>query len=400
MLVALYLFLLVSLGGYLAFGVFYSPMLLEMGWSRTLTAAVFSTASLIYAGFQIAFGRLVDRFGPARVILIGGLLYGVGLGGMALVRDFWQAVLLYGLGVGVGLGGVYLPVVVAVHRLYQGREGVPLGFLVTAQGVSTALVSLIGARLANQFSWRMAFAGIGLGTLVCTVLAVVALQGALGRTGTGGLAAAAPDQSPPGLTFNQALQTWPAWQLLLVNLLVSAAAGVGVVHIVAHAQDIGVSPPWAAAGFSFFGLGRVMGSPLAGWTCGRFPRRWVLASVSAGIGVSLLAVLLVRGGGVYMAALLALGAAYSGVFVTLPIITAEYFGSAHNGVIFGFINAGYGVGNVLGPMLAGAVRDLSGTYAAAFLTAGGMGLAGSLLATAVLPPPRRGPGGDPTSSLI
>ncbi len=56
-----------------SFGVFFTTMLQDLGWSRASLAGAFSLYSLVYIGLSFYSGRLTDRIGPRWVIALGGL---------------------------------------------------------------------------------------------------------------------------------------------------------------------------------------------------------------------------------------------------------------------------------------------------------------------------------------
>jgi len=73
---------------------------------------------------------------------------------------------------------------------------------------------------------------------------------------------------------------------------------------------------------------------------------------------------------------------WSGVHVSL--VTAEYFGVAAMGSIFGLILLGATLGGTVGPWLAGFIFDLAGQYFYGFL-AGMISMAMGLILTLYLP---------------
>ena len=82
---------------------------------------------------------------------------------------------------------------------------------------------------------------------------------------------------------------------------------------------------------------------------------------------------------------------FGGNLSLFPLLTAEFFGTRHLGANYGLMFTGYGVGGVVGPMLAGGVWDSLGSYRWAFLPAASGCLLAMTLAAKVRPPaPRQG----------
>jgi len=59
-----------------SFTVFYPVLVDDFGWTRGVTAIMFSVALLCYGFVAPAAGRLVDRFDPRVVLVTGGLVVG------------------------------------------------------------------------------------------------------------------------------------------------------------------------------------------------------------------------------------------------------------------------------------------------------------------------------------
>jgi sugar phosphate permease len=78
------LILALSLGVRHGFGLFLAPMSAEFGWGREVFAFAIALQNLIWGLAQPFTGALADRFGAAKVVLIGGVLYAVGLVFMGL----------------------------------------------------------------------------------------------------------------------------------------------------------------------------------------------------------------------------------------------------------------------------------------------------------------------------
>ena len=60
-------------------------------------------------------------------------------------------------------------------------------------------------------------------------------------------------------------------------------------------------------------------------------------------------------------------AVIGGLTTLLPALVGDFFGRLHAGSITGFLFAGAGILGAWGPMIAGYLRDVSGSYKPAFL---------------------------------
>mgnify|MGYP006166990303 CR=1 FL=1 len=104
-LVGAALILALSLGVRHGFGLFLGPMSADFGWGRGVFAFAIALQNLIWGLAQPFAGALADRLGAARVVIIGGILYAVGLILMGLADSPWSLSLSAGLLIGIGLSG-------------------------------------------------------------------------------------------------------------------------------------------------------------------------------------------------------------------------------------------------------------------------------------------------------
>jgi OFA family oxalate/formate antiporter-like MFS transporter len=81
-----------------------------------------------------------------------------------------------------------------------------------------------------------------------------------------------------------------------------------------------------------------------------------------------------------------IGFNYGGNFALFPSATADYFGTKHLGANYGLVFTSYGVAGIAGPILAGSVFDMTGSYVMAFIPAGVACLLAAILALLVKAP--------------
>src|SRR5476649_2002824 len=105
------LILALSLGIRHGFGLFLPPMSAQFGWGREVFAFAIALQNLIWGLAQPFTGALADRFGAAKVVLIGGVLYAVGLVCMGFSDSALSLSLSAGLLIGIGLSGTSFSVI-------------------------------------------------------------------------------------------------------------------------------------------------------------------------------------------------------------------------------------------------------------------------------------------------
>ena len=86
------------------------------------------------------------------------------------------------------------------------------------------------------------------------------------------------------------------------------------------------------------------------------------------------------------------GAGIGGILTMIPVAWASYFGRAHFGAIRGITLPAQVGGQAIGPLAAGMLRDLTGSYASGLAMFAVLSLVAAAVALASRPPQRLRPG--------
>src|SRR5881275_723382 len=105
---------MLALGTRQGFGLFLRPMSLDLGWGRETFSFAIALQNLVWGLAMPVAGAIADRFGAGRVLVAGGLAYGLGLIAMAHATSPLGLQLAAGVGIGLGLACTGFGVVLAV----------------------------------------------------------------------------------------------------------------------------------------------------------------------------------------------------------------------------------------------------------------------------------------------
>src|SRR5712692_3148109 len=153
-----FLTMLLVMGTRFSFGVFYSSMLAEMGWSRAATAGIFSVSMLVYAGVALGVGAAFDWWGPRRMFPVAAVLLGVGLFLCSRMTTLWQFYLYYGVIGGTGFTALgFIPHVALMARWFDRRRGLATSLALAGTGVGSFLLAPWSAWLIAQYGWRQSY---------------------------------------------------------------------------------------------------------------------------------------------------------------------------------------------------------------------------------------------------
>ncbi|HEY7304440.1 MAG TPA: MFS transporter [Bryobacteraceae bacterium] len=353
-----------------SFGVFLKPLATEFHATRGATSLALTLHNTI-AGFGIAFaGRLVDRFGPRRVILPAMIMTGlILLSSYLCSASIWQ---LYAFFLAAGLfGSGVAPVSFAtvVSHWFDRRRGLALGLMLLGMGLGAVIMPSVAERLIEGFGWRFAYAAIGTAMLLVAVPVTGALlkddPEQMGLVPDGASRAAtlpALTRDNPGCSLREALHARTFWLLLCAFVLVSASVHACFTHIAAILTDRGSSVQAAALASSLFGGGVLIGRAASGYLLDRFfaPRVAAVIFGCAAAGVALLGTTTSQPLAFIAALLIGLGWGTEGDVKAYLI--SRYFGLRSFGAIFGFTFAAFVLAGGLGAYLMGAVFDAKRSY--------------------------------------
>ena len=386
--VAAFLIMLVMFGVYYAFGVFFKPVLAEFGWTRVMTSGAFSLSWIVSGLLAIVMGRLTDRFGPRLVMTLCGFFLGLGYLLVAQISAVWQLYLFYGVIIGIGMGGAFVPLMSTVARWFVKRRGMMTGIVVAGVGMGSLIAPPVASRLIATYDWRLSY--IILGSIILVV--VVLLAQLLRRDPTQVRQVPYSENEEQGFkpetegfSLKEAVCTKRFWLVSAMFGCFGFCALAIMVHIVAHATELGISAASAANILATIGGMGIVGRVVLGTAADRIGNRQ--AFIIGFIFMSAALFWLMPATEAWMLYLFAavFGFGYGGCATSESPLVAELFGLSSHGLIMGVIALGFTSGAAIGPFLAGYVFDFAGSYQVAFLVCAVTAVAGLIL-TALLTP--------------
>jgi MFS family permease len=348
------------------FGVAYSFAAFFESFSQTFSARradvslVFALSGGVYFVFGAFGGMLSDRFGPRAVCCSGMGLIALGLLLSSIAESMTIIYAAYGVGVGLGIALVYTPAIGCVPPWFTARRGFAAGLASAGIGAGTVIVPLLVAYAIAQFEWRAALRALALGVLIIGVGSAWLLRRAP--------VAASASTAARGLSLRDALRTRRFWWLYLSVVSAAPTMFIPFAHASAAARDLGIDAARAVGLVGLIGVGSLIGRFAIGAFADRIGRLRMLALLQASMALSYL--LWWGAQGYLELALFALwfGLSYGGIVSLLPALCMDLFGARAVASIIGTLYTGAAVGNLFGPVLAGAVFDARGSYSAVIFT--------------------------------
>lgn len=371
-------------GTFFSFGVFLKPILAEFGWTRALTSGAYSLAFILSGLISIATGRLNDRFGPRMVMTACGIFLGCGYILMSQIGAVWQLYIFYGVIVGAGYSGANILLLSTVARWFTRRKGLMSGIVVCGIGVGMMVMPPISRWLISVYGWRNAYIIVGIIVLVCVVAAAQFLRRDPARMGLLPYGEKEAKQNntgtgATGLTLGGAIRTRQFWMFFAVLLSIGIWLQTTIVHIAPHATDMGMSPAVAATILTVIGALSIPGKLLFGTIGDRIGNKLGYILFLAVVTASLFWLIGARELWTLYLFAAVFGFGQGGGSALWSPLVAELFGLTSHGVILGAIYFGHTIGATIGPVLAGYIFDVTGSYYIAFLICAVLCAAGLVL---------------------
>jgi predicted MFS family arabinose efflux permease len=366
---------LLSFGIRSSFGLFLQPMSMDLGSGREVFALAMAIQNLVWGAAQPLIGMIADRFGVARTVAAGALLYAAALYLMATAASAFDLHLSAGLLIGLALGGTGFGVVLAA----VGRA-VPTEARSMALGLTTAIGSFgqfvmppIGQALISGYGWQTTLLLFALGSL----LMMAAAAGLRSPRASG---AHAHDNQTLGSALSEASHHAGYLYLTAGFFVCGWHVAFIAVHLPAYLADGGISAGVAAWCLALVGLFNVIGSYCAGVLGGRVSKKYCLSFLYAARSLLILVFIMVP---LSLTSALVFSAIMGLLWLsTVPLtsgLVAQIFGLRYMATLFGIVFLSHQVGSFLGVWLGGYLYDTYGSYDLIWWLSIALGLIAALL---------------------
>lgn len=357
-------------------GLFLLPMTLERGWSREAFAFAIAVQNLVWGIAQPFTGMVADRFGAARVLVGGALLYAAGLGLMTVSVTPLQLALGAGVLVGVALACTAFGTVYgAISRLVEpAQRGWALGLTGAIGGVGQFVLVPLAQGLQQWLGWALALAVLG-----GAIALLAPSAAALGQKESAPAHAAAPAQSMRQ-AIREAFRHRGFWLLNAGFFACGFQLAFIASHMPAYLLDKGMPPTVPVAGLAIIALANIAGT----YACGRlgdlYRRKYLLSwlYLARSAAMALFVVLPLNPPTVYLFCA-AMGLLWLGTVPLTNGLISQVFGVRYIATLFGFVFFGHQLGSFLGVWLGGYVFDVTRSYELVWLGAIGLGLLAAAL---------------------
>ncbi len=392
----------ICLGSVYAWSYFQMPLMTRYHWSHSQVAWVFSLA-ICFLGLAAAWGGMnLAKWGPRRLAMLGGVLFGTGTLMAALALYLESLPLLYlGYGVigGTGLGLGYVTPVATVAKWFPDRKGlvtgmVIMGFGLGAMVMSKGLAPLLMIATGNNLIYVFAILGVfflaaatGCGTVLENPPPGFSPTGYSAPLITGSEGANA---CIPLSTYLLSRRFLTMWSVFFCNIV----AGIAIIGFqspllqdllskdnpaLPTASLVSAGATLIAVSSLFNGVGRLFW----GWLSDRIGRVEVFRIMLASQIVAFLVLSRVANPWLFAALVCYVLLCYGGGFGAMPAFVMDVFGGVRMPLVYGAILTAWSTAGIVGPQIVAWLKDHYAQQAGpvSFLVGAGFLISGLILSS-------------------
>ena len=365
-----------------SFGLFQIPIADDLGWLRAEFSLAIAIQNLAWGIGQPIFGAIAEKYGDRKAIILGIVLYAVGLALSAVAITPGQHNLLEVL-VGFGVAGTGFGVILAIVGRASSDENRSLSLgIATAAGSGGQIVGppAVAALLA-MMSWQSVFL-IMAGVILAALLFLPLLRAPARAT-------KAELEESLSEIIGKALRD-PSFTLIFVGFF---SCGYQLGFITAHfpafvtevcgpispgtiLHDIGITTTSAlgAWAMALIGVANIAGTIYAGWLGARVPKKYILVALySIRTLIAAIFILLPMTPLTVIVFSIVMGSTW---LATVPVtagLVGYIYGLRYMGTLYGIVFFSHQLGSFLGVWLGGWMYDLYGSYDAVWWIGVGVG---------------------------
>jgi MFS family permease len=297
-------------------------------------------AGAIMTGVAFLIASRVDSFGP----LFGAyVLLGVGIGASTL-----------------------LPCSLVIANWFGARRGLAMGLTFAGTSLGGAAMTMVGNfAIARGGGWRAGYVALAIPMFVIVVPLIILVVRTRPPQAEGVSVAQASD-ALPGFELREAFRCRSFWMIAAAQFFFAAiAAGTGL-HLITYLTEVGYTPSFAAGMMSLIYLFAACGKLGMGLLADRVSARIALTFNFLAACVGMILIFGAARTAVLIPFVLVFGLSLGAPLVLVPMLVAESLGLKRFGSIGGIAGVFNTIGAFVGPVGAGKIYDLSGSYAPAF----------------------------------
>ncbi len=386
-----------TVGGRNGFGVFVIPMSEEFSWDRGTISLAASIGFLLNGLSQPFIGRLYDRIGGRKLILVSLITIGISNLLLAATNHIVFLIIVFGVVMAIAMSGGSINTTISIiSKWFERKRALAVAIVAAGAPMGGLVLVPMASYLIELAGWRTTWAVLGVMVLALSVpLAYFVMRERpedMGLEPDGDSTPKTAEERAEAGSRRAPLESdrwftcfgsFPMWQLSGAYFVCGFTTALISAHFVPFAIEEGYSQSMAASAFGVMSGLNVVGVMAAGALGDRFNRKNLLSLVYFLRGCAYITLLVVPGLlGLWSFSLVA-GFSWIATVPLTTALTADVYGLRNIGILGGIVFTAHQIGGAISIQLAGVIRDLTGSYDSALVIAAILLMCASLVSFSI-----------------
>ncbi|MEY3907471.1 MAG: hypothetical protein RLZ52_538, partial [Pseudomonadota bacterium] len=356
-----------------SFGIFLIPISEKNQWGREVFAMGLAFQNLMWGIWQPFTGRISDKIGAGVVVLVGAILYSLGLFLMGTLSTKTGFVIASGI-LGIGISGVTFPIFGAISRsVTPEKRSVSIGIAMSSASLGQFVMLPASLTLLQNFGPTLAFGILSVLSLIMLALAIPMFEKPIQQTTT------SQDLSLREV-LTEAFSHKGFWLLCFGFFVCGFHILFIMTHVPAFLIDKGLSPQIGTIVLALIGLFNIFGTYYAGFLGSKIRKPLILSFIYGSRAVIILIFILfpISNLTAYVFASL-MGILWLSTIPPTQGTITTVFGIKNMSMLYGIAFLFHQVGAFLGGWLGGKVYDVTGSYDIVWYISIALGVFGAII---------------------
>ena len=379
------------------FPLMFSVLERDLGASQSQLSGALSLWFIGSAVGSIFLGRLLDRYSVKRIMIIGGIIFSLGLFSISFIEDSLSLLLIYATLLAVGgpaLGN--LSVTKLVANWFESKAGVALGIAAIGISFSGVVLPILVDPLIDSIGWRnvyLVFGAVVIFILIPSVrYLVIDTPEEIGQYKDNLQQPIDDGLSKALMGLKDFLREKIFWLISLAFAFQFLAMGGVLLHLPLHSENQGFLETWLIFGFplkqtvfaySLAALGGVIGKIFFGYLIDRLQPNQPVMLMMLMQAVGIFGLTMIDQLGLFLIFCLIFGIGFGGAMVLMSACFLKAFGSNNLGSVRGLSALIIVPVQPVGMFVVGRAFDLN-LYIEAFLLMGAITLLGFIIGSRII----------------
>lgn len=352
--------LILNFGVRSSLGFFLKPISDTFGYGREIFAFSLALQNLCWGLFQPLAGAFVDKFGIKKTVIVGSILYALGLYVTATAESALGLHIGAGILIGMGISGTGLGVVLPVmaRMVKPERRAFALGLGTAAGSAGQFLLIPVAQSFLAAYGWQTALLIMAIGALSMIFFAYpISVEDSVNAKNI------EDNKQTFKESLDEAFKHTHYWLLIAGFFVCGFQLAFITVHMPSYLADNGFDSSVAAISLSLIGLFNIFGSLIAGQLSGMYSKKWLLGYIYLGraIAIVLFMVFPISTTSIYAFSIVT-GFLWLATVPPTSGLVSQMFGLKYMATLYGFVFLNHQIGSFVGVWLGGYYFDQTGSY--------------------------------------